>query len=161
MAVQLRSIHTIVHHYLLVSHAWEDGFIVRGELDGMALVSEVRRWHKGRGWLDVGYHCIIDTMGGRWPGRPLEQIGAGVAGRNTGKVHIAYVGGVDEFGVKGADTRTPEQRDAMYQVTRDIEAKLGRRVRVVGHNDLAATHCPGYSVRLDYNDWLLEKKFKR
>lgn len=156
----MRDIHTVVHHYLLVSHEWENNFLVDGELDGNALVREVTRWHLDRGFRDNGYHCIIDTYGNKWDARPLEQVGAGVAGRNTGKVHIAYVGGIDEWGTHGADTRTPEQRDAMHQATRDLETRLGRRLRVVGHRDLAATYCPGYDVRLDYNDWLLEKKFK-
>lgn len=157
----MRHIHTVVHHYLLVSHLWEQGFEHQGSIDGAALVAEVRRWHRGRGWRDIGYHKIVDTNGAVWQGRPLETIGAGVAGRNTGKVHIAYVGGIDEWGVKGADTRTQVQRDAMYRVTQELQERLGSRLKVVGHNDLAATHCPGYNVRLDYNAWILEKRYKR
>ena len=149
-----RQIDTVVIHYLATHLAWSDQF----KSDWRRMVVEVRRWHKARGWRDIGYHYVVAPDGSILVGRDINQIGAGVRGHNTGAVHIAYSGGIDARGIQGIDTRTEEQREALYKFVDDLEEELGRKLRVVGHNDLAETLCPGFNVRLDRNAWLLEKK---
>ena len=45
-------------------------------------VSEIRKWHKARGWSDIGYHFVITLDGTMNVGRPIEKIGAHAKGYN-------------------------------------------------------------------------------
>ncbi|CAK1795587.1 N-acetylmuramoyl-L-alanine amidase [Vibrio crassostreae] len=56
-------------------------------------VTEIRRWHKKRGWRDVGYHFVIRRNGDVELGRPLSQTGAHVKGHNKGNIGVCMVGG--------------------------------------------------------------------
>jgi N-acetylmuramoyl-L-alanine amidase len=55
-------------------------------------VNEIRDWHIIRGFDDVGYHFVIKRDGTIEKGRPLEQMGAHVAGHNLDSIGICWVG---------------------------------------------------------------------
>lgn len=107
-------------------------------------VEEVRRWHKARGFSDIGYHYLIALDGTVSVGRPMERAGAHCKGHNARSVGVCYVGGTDALG-KPADTRTPQQKRSL----RNLVAELRRRfpeAAVHGHNDYAAKACPCFRV---------------
>ena len=114
-------------------------------------VAEIRRWHtQDRGWRDIGYHWIIDRDGALARGRPENVIGAGVAGHNTGVIHVCLLGGhgasaTDPF----AANFTPAQDRALRQLLQEI-ARRTKVARITGHNDHAAKACPGFMV----SEWL-------
>lgn len=115
-------------------------------------VAEIRRWHRDRGWRDIGYHWIIDRDGSIAPGRPETQVGAHVAGHNTGSLGVCLIGGhgsqsTDAF----ADHYTDAQRRALRQIIADIRSRTPLKA-VRGHNEVAAKACPGFTVR--QGDWL-------
>jgi N-acetylmuramoyl-L-alanine amidase len=64
-------------------------------LFGQTLVKEVRRWHLARGFVDVGYHYLIDKFGSVMEGRPLEVVPAAQVGHNTGSIAICVHGSKD------------------------------------------------------------------
>ncbi len=111
-------------------------------------VADIRAWHKARGWSDIGYHYVVYRDGRVMPGRPVGQIGAHVAGHNTGTIGIVYVGGVSADGRTAKDTRTPAQRGSLLWLTRQLARKHGIR-KVTGHNQYAAKACPSFDVRKD------------
>lgn len=117
----------------------------------------IRNWHTqpvskgGRGWNDIGYHYVIRLSGYVQLGRPLEVIGAHVAGFNTGSIGIVYVGGVNGRGVP-ADTRTPVQIDAMATLVRDLCHRFPTIKRICGHRDLSPDR-DGDGV-VEPNEWL-------
>jgi N-acetylmuramoyl-L-alanine amidase len=117
-------------------------------------IDEIRGWHiNDRGWSDIGYHYVIELDGTVRTGRPLIRIGAHVQGRNANSIGICYVGGTDKKG-KAKDTRTPEQKKALYGLT----AELLRRfpgATVHGHNEFAAKACPSFDVRTDWQAHLM------
>jgi N-acetylmuramoyl-L-alanine amidase len=39
---------------------------------------EIRRWHKAKGWSDIGYHYVIRRDGRVEKGRPDARVGAHV-----------------------------------------------------------------------------------
>lgn len=45
-------------------------------------VEEIRRWHKERGWTDIGYHYVIERSGELKKGR-LTYPGAHTLGQNN------------------------------------------------------------------------------
>ena len=56
-------------------------------------VEDVRRWHKARGFVDVGYHYLVYLDGSVHVGRPLAQVGAHCLGHNAHSIGVCYIGG--------------------------------------------------------------------
>ena len=118
-------------------------------------LNEIRRWHvETNGWRDVAYALIIDRDGSSAKGRDLdddgdilEETAAAARGHNKTGIHIALVGGHgstenDLF----TDHFTKQQSTALRHTIADIEAELGRKLTVRGHNEVAAKACPGFKV---------------
>jgi N-acetylmuramoyl-L-alanine amidase len=118
-------------------------------------VNEVRTWHvRDRGWRDIGYHYLIDRDGTVATGRPVDQVGAHVAGKNTGTIGIALFGGHnshpdDEFG----QHFTPAQDAALRKLIAELRERFPAVMKVSGHNQYAAKACPGFYVP----DWMAKK----
>jgi N-acetylmuramoyl-L-alanine amidase len=113
-------------------------------------VAQIRDWHvKGNGWKDIGYHYVIYRDGSVHPGRPLEQVGSHVAGRNTGTIGICYVGGVDAR-MQPKDTRTLAQIESLGRLISDLLRRFPSIRMVSGHRDYAAKACPCFNARAEY-----------
>lgn len=113
-------------------------------------VSDIRAWHKARGWSDIGYHYIIYRDGRIMVGRPVGQVGAHVAGHNSGTIGVSYVGGVSANGKTAKDTRTAAQRASLLWLVAALKAKHGGIKKVSGHNEYdAGKACPSFDVRKD------------
>lgn len=99
----------------------------------------------GRGWKTGGYHRIIEKSGEIRKMYPFSQVTNGVKGFNANTIHIAYVGGVNQFDVtKAEDTRNTYQHEALHTAIQeaiqwcidqgqDVRTNLG----VVGHRDFS------------------------
>jgi N-acetylmuramoyl-L-alanine amidase len=112
------------------------------------LVGEIDRWHKDRGWSGIGYHKVVHLDGSVSEGRPESQVGAHVAGRNTGTLGYCYVGGITKDG-KSKDTRTAAQKATMLRLTKEAIAKYRLKL-VSGHRNYAAKDCPCFDARAEY-----------
>ena len=119
-------------------------------------VADVRRWHLARGFSDVGYHFLVYEDGTIDLGRPIGQVGAHVAGRNTGTIGIAYFGGLTPDGSGAKDTRTAAQRSSLLWLVRELARRHPGIRRVSGHNQYAAKACPCFDVRKDALGRVLE-----
>lgn len=109
-------------------------------------VAEIRRWHLANGWSDIGYHWIIDRDGKVLAGRAETVIGAGVAGHNSGVIHVCLIGGhgsaeTDSFG----DHFTFAQDMTLRHMIDAISVRT-QIERVSGHNEYAAKACPSFNV---------------
>lgn len=111
-------------------------------------VADIRAWHRGRGWSDIGYHYVVYRDGSIHEGRPVSQVGAHVAGHNTGTIGVCYIGGVAADGKTAKDTRTTEQRASLRWLVAEL-AKLHGADRIAGHREYAAKACPSFDVRAD------------
>lgn len=108
-------------------------------------VEDVRRWHKERGFTDVGYHAVIKLDGRVQNGRPLGEAGAHARGFNSRSLGICYIGGVGADG-KAKDTRTDAQREALERTLREWR-RWHPKARIRGHRDLGAPKdCPSFDV---------------
>lgn len=126
----------------------------------------IRRYHVDTlGWKDIGYHAVIlDDRHDRYPdgtvqeGRPLDRVGAHVAGLNAQSVGICCVG--------NGDVRpfTRRQMLALLGVCLDWMERFNVPVeRVKGHREVnqlvdrgvlpakfrTAKTCPGKLVHMD------------
>ena len=101
-------------------------------------VAEIRKWHKKRGFVDIGYHEVIYIDGTAHKGRDINKIGAHVKGQNTGKIGICVIGD-GRLGFEPAQLQALKERLRYYR-------NILPNVQIVGHNDLAKTLCPGFKV---------------
>ncbi len=123
-------------------------------------VATIRKWHKDRGWSDIGYHKVVYLDGSVHAGRPVSKTGAHAKGHNTGSLGYCYIGGVAKDGKTAKDTRTPQQKIAMERLTREAIRNYGV-TKVSGHNQYAAKACPSFNVQTDptlNKVWMLPNK---
>lgn len=119
--------------------------------------ADIDKWHKERGFKEIGYHYVIDLDGSVEFGRALPKDGAhcntsGTSGVNYNKhsIGICYVGGLDENG-EPADTRTDEQKTAMHELVLRLIEKYPI-VEVIGHRD-ASPDKNGDGI-ISRNEWI-------
>ena len=123
-------------------------------------VEDVREWHvNGNGWSDIGYHYLIKLDGTVQEGRPINKIGAHVGGHNRDSIGIAYVGGMDKNMEEWIDTRTDQQKDALFNLLMDLKFGFPDAV-VYGHNDFTDKKgCPCFDAKTEYkeiSEWIGE-----
>ncbi len=110
-------------------------------------VATIRKWHvQGNGWKDIGYHYVIYRDGTIHLGRPIEQVGAHTSGHNAHSIGICYIGGCAADGKTPRDTRTAEQKEAMYTLCKVLCDTLGIK-KISGHREYAAKACPSFDVQ--------------
>lgn len=124
--------------------------------------ADIRRMHLspvskgGRGWKQVGYTDLIRLDGTveRLVGNNEDawvdpwEITNGAKGYNAVSRHVVYAGGCDKA-MNPKDTRTEGQRAALGKYVRDFHA-AHPKVRIIGHNEVAAKACPSFDVQ----EWL-------
>ncbi len=109
-------------------------------------VTEIRRMHRERGFLDVGYHFVIKRSGVIDLGRDQTAVGAHVEGFNSVSVAICMVGGVDKK-IQPEDNFTNEQYESLLILVKKLKADYPTAI-VQGHRDFpkVAKACPSFSV---------------
>ena len=113
-------------------------------------VDQIRRMHiQDNHWNDIGYHYVIYRDGSIHPGRPIGTAGAHTKNHNAHSIGICYIGGMDSEYKKAKDTRTPQQKEALLQLVKQLFELFGP-LQVNGHNEYAAKACPSFSVK----DWV-------
>jgi N-acetylmuramoyl-L-alanine amidase len=128
------NIHTIVVHY---SATYPDTYVDRSIID---------RWHKDRGFREIGYHWVITRDGTLQEGRPEGTMGAGVRGHNSADIiHVCWAGGLERATGpnKGVWNPAKVQEDRLVELIRNIQKRHPKATTVVGHIDLGPSQCPG------------------
>ncbi len=120
----MRPIHTIVFHCSASDTPAHDD------------VSVMTQWHKQRGFTTVGYHFFIKKDGTIQTGRPLDQVGAHVAGHNTGTVGVCFHG-LNDF--------TQAQMKSIHTIIKQLEQTVGFPLKLTSHRDYTkAKTCPNF-----------------
>lgn len=137
----MRRINEIFVHCDATLPGWMDGKSVDEK------VYEIDRWHKARGWRGFGYHYYIDRNGEIATGRPKEQQGAHVYGRNENSLGVCIQGGhgsneQDRF----EDHYTPQQNDALRSLLSELKGEFPK-AKIRGHNEVSSKACPGFNVQ--------------
>lgn len=113
-------------------------------------VEELRRWHRAKGWADVGYHYVIYLDGSVHEGRPVWQAGAHTSGHNAHSIGVCYVGGCDAK-MQPKDTRTALQKASMLNLLKKL-LTLYPGATLHGHREYAAKACPSFDVKEEYKE---------
>jgi N-acetylmuramoyl-L-alanine amidase len=114
----------------------------------------IAEWHISRGFGGIGYHFVIRRNGALEAGRPLEDIGAHVAGHNSNSVGVCMVGGLDDQGrsfSNSPDQYTGEQWVTVNAVI-DFLRALYPAAKVCGHRDLSPDL--NRDGRIEPSEWL-------
>ena len=112
-------------------------------------VADITAWHKQKGYRTIGYHYVVYRDGSIHTGRPIEEIGAHCKGHNAHSIGICYIGGQSADGKAHKDTRTPEQKEALLSLLRQLKAKFPNAT-IYGHRDFSTKPCPCFDARNEY-----------
>lgn len=115
--------------------------------------ADIDSMHRARGFRKIGYHFFVRLDGTLETGRALEEIGAHVEGHNADSIGICYAGGLTADGKKAKDTRTPEQRDTLARLLRDLRIQFPG-ARILGHRDLSPDR--DRDGKVEPHEWLKE-----
>lgn len=117
-------------------------------LVGVHMVDEIRRWHRDRGWSDVGYHFLIDKLGGLFPGRDPDLTPAAQKGHNAATLAI-MVHGLTDF--------SNTSLTALQTLCGDINEAYHGRISFHGHKEVTNKDCPVF----DYKNILVLDRWGR
>lgn len=110
-------------------------------------IEDIRRWHLDRGYLDIGYHYVIDIHGIIHTGRDVNTAGGHCKSHNNDSIGICYVGGVDKKMVM-KDTLNDNQYKSLIQLLKDLCVNYSISPdNIYGHRDFAPTGCPSFDVK--------------
>jgi N-acetylmuramoyl-L-alanine amidase len=102
--------------------------------------STIRKWHKDRGWSDIGYHYVIRRNGEIEKGRPDVRIGAHARGANSSSIGIVWV---------GTNQPSPEQEKSLFSLIHFLMGKYSVKIdNVLGHREAVKTSktCPNLNM---------------
>ena len=98
----------------------------------------------------TGYHYYITRDGEVYQTRHENLVGAHARHYNQHSIGICYEGGINAKGVK-ADTRTPQQKAALWALLKSLKADYPTAT-ILGHHDLPHVHkaCPCFDAATEY-----------
>lgn len=102
-------------------------------------VVTIRRWHKERGFRDIGYHFVILPDGTIETGRSILDVGAHAKGYNRHSIGTCLI---------GKKIFTDAQQVALKALDKAVRLFFGE-VETLGHCDLfgVSKTCPNFDVR--------------
>lgn len=111
--------------------------------------SDIDRWHKQRGFKKIGYHYVIKLDGTIEKGRGVEEIGAHCLNHNKNSIGICYIGGLASDNKTPKDTRTAEQKKALWKLIVELMIKYPDAT-IHGHREFANKACPCFDAQKEY-----------
>lgn len=101
-------------------------------------VETIRRWHKERGWIDIGYHFVIKRDGTVEVGRDISAMGAHCLGQNRNSIGTCLI---------GKKSFNKKQFDALKNLHTLLKV-FYPEVTVHGHREFSNYKtCPNFDVK--------------
>lgn len=114
-------------------------------------VADITKWHKQRGFNDIGYHYVIYRDGSIHNGRDVNLVGAHCTNHNAHSIGVCYIGGCKTDGTSPKDTRTDAQKVALLSLLKDLRKKYPY-AKIHGHRDFANKACPSFDATKEYKN---------
>lgn len=116
--------------------------------------ADIRRWHREKGWRDIGYHFVIKRDGTLETGRPVTQPGAHEPKINRNSIAICLIGGAPPIGSDaykkglGENNYTPAQWKTLEAKVKELHS-LHPTAQVIGHRDVPGVKkaCPSFDAK--------------
>ncbi len=112
--------------------------------------NDIEKWHKKRGFSQIGYHKVIEGSGDLKDGRPESMVGAHAKGANKDALGVCVVGDFEK------ESPTTAQIDALVEllVAWCVDHKINETA-VYGHFEVpggtTSTKCPGKHMKTNMN----------
>ncbi len=103
-------------------------------------VATIRRWHKDRGFSDIGYHFFIHKNGKISKGRDIEKSPAAQKGNNKNTIAICLHGLLKEKFTKA-------QYKAVGKLCKEINNSYFKNISFHGHKEVSAKACPVFDYK--------------
>ena len=109
--------------------------------------ADIRKWHKDKGWSDIGYHFVIKRDGKLEKGRDINAVGAHVEGHNADSIGVCLVGGLNNATFKPENNYTAAQWATLNTLVADL-VKRYPSIKVLGHRDFKGVQkaCPCFNA---------------
>lgn len=114
-------------------------------------VADITKWHKQRGFNDIGYHYVIYRDGSIHNGRDVNLVGAHCTNHNAHSIGVCYIGGCKTDGTSPKDTRTDAQKAALLSLLKDLRKKYPF-AKIHSHRDFANKACPSFDATNEYKN---------
>jgi hypothetical protein len=105
-----------------------------------ATLRRIDAQHRSNGWGGIGYNLAVDYAGRVYEARGLDILGAHASGVNTKSYGICYIGDgrkrITDKGILGI-------KEAIVLV----QNHSAKALKVVGHQNVNATACPGDKIQ--------------
>lgn len=119
----------VVHHSADHDDPWVDA-------------TDYERWHvEGRGWLDIGYHWVVEEVNDHYyaiQGRPATMQGAHSPGQNSTHLGVCFAGNFETTLMKPEQLIVGAELISSLCVMNDVEPS-----HISRHCDHRDTACPG------------------
>lgn len=105
---------------------------------------DIDRWHKERGWSEIGYHYVILLDGTIEKGRDVNKAGAHCKGYNKTSIGVCFMGG------KNADNSKWEKpTKCQVECFKNLDIELSMKypnISVHGHYEYSSKSCPNFDI---------------
>ncbi|MCP4355506.1 MAG: N-acetylmuramoyl-L-alanine amidase [Proteobacteria bacterium] len=100
-------------------------------------VESLRRFHKSKGWRDIGYHFVIRQDGVIEIGRPLDKMGAHCRKHNKFSIGTCLI---------GRSVFTDKQFESLKSLQKTLKV-LFPEIEIIEHNKLNPNKtCPNFKL---------------
>ena len=128
---------------LTVHHDGLDPIQIGSAREAAARIEVIRRSHvENNGWADIGYHYIIDPLGGVWEGRPITLQGAHVRDNNPRNAGVLVLG---HFNYQQPTAQALGSLDGLVAALAEAHRIPLRSIAT--HRELNPTECPGDNLQ--------------
>lgn len=132
----------------MINHIPEEIVIHHSEIPrknkvGGSVIRSIQNHHIfTKGWVDIGYHFLIDDAGDVYAGREVHHVGAHCR-PNTGKIGVCVIGNYDEEFISEKSYESLVKLLIKLNKTLDIDV-----INIKGHRDYDNTKktCPGENL---------------
>jgi N-acetylmuramoyl-L-alanine amidase len=126
--------------------------------------ADIDRWHRSRGFRQIGYHYVIKRDGTVEKGRPDDRPGAHARKINRRSISVCLIGGSPPIGSRehrkglGENNFTDEQWASLAELVTTLSDRYPD-AEVLGHRDVPGVRkaCPAFDVK----DWWAQTQTHR
>lgn len=124
-----------------------------GKVVGQQLAETINEWHKANGWTGVGYHFLVDHVGGVCTGRDIETTPAAQLGEvplvTPDMVHKGNVATIAIMtnGLWDFTEAALESTWVMCKCIDEAYKLAGKPVTFHGHTEIDPRPCPVYDYK--------------
>lgn len=109
-------------------------------------VSDIDRWHRERGWSQIGYHFYIKLDGELQVGRPVAKQGAHTRKRNRDTIGVCFEGGYVDKALKTPWEKPTDNQLVTWKRLQTYIQDVYKVTKVSGHYQYSKKTCPNFCI---------------